>query len=102
MNLCNPIGIAAVIMYVSGVWYPFQKEIIGNTLGALGTIGIVVSEIYVFLTWRVVNITGKISIHNSITFAFPEFYMGLGIFVMMIVVYFVIDKKIGYLIHLML
>lgn len=52
-----------------------------------------VSEVYVFLTWHIETITGKLSIHNSIEFAFPEFYMGLGILIMMIVVYFVVDKK---------
>lgn len=94
MNLLNPIGIVSVIMYVVGVWFPFKKEIMGKTLGALGTIGIVFSEIYIFLTWHVVNITGEISVHNSIEFAFPEFYIGLGISVIMIVAYFVIDKKL--------
>lgn len=93
MNLLNPIGIVSVIMYVVGVWYPFKKGSIWKTLGALGAIGIVVSEVYIFFTWHVMNITGEISIYNSIKFAFPEFYIGLGISVLMVVVYFVIDKK---------
>ena len=73
INLLNPIGIISV-------------------LGALGTIGIVISEIYQFFTWHIMNITGKMSIHNSIEFAFPEFYIGLVISLIMMLYYFSIDK----------
>ena len=59
------------------------------------TIGIVVSEIYKFFTWHVMNITGEVSIHKSIRFAFPEFYIGLIISILMVVTYFVIDKKVS-------
>ena len=38
------------------------------------------------------NITGKMSIQNSIEFAFPEFYVGLLIYLIMIFVYLCIDK----------
>ena len=34
---------------------PFEKEIINKILGLLGTIGIVISEIYNFFTWHVMN-----------------------------------------------
>ena len=94
INLLNPIGIVSVIIFAIGVWYPFKRQIAGKTLGALGTIGIVVSEVYKFFTWHVMNITGEVSIHNSIEFAFPEFYIGLVISLIMIVTYFVIDKKV--------
>lgn len=95
VNLLNPIGIVSVVLFVVGVWMPFKKQIIGKILGALGTMGIVVSEIYNFFTWHVMTITGEISIHHSIEFAFPEFYIGLAVSFIMVVVYFVIDKKLG-------
>ncbi len=41
------------------------------------------------------NITGEVSIHKSIRFAFPEFYIGLIISILMVVTYFVIDKKVS-------
>lgn len=50
INLFNPIGIIAVILFVLGVWMTFEKQIIGRILGILGTVGIVVSEIYQFFT----------------------------------------------------
>ena len=93
INLFNPIGIISVILFTLGVWMTFEKQIIGKTLGVLGTVGIVVSEIYQFFTWHVLTITGEVSFDNSIAFAFPEFYIGLIVSIVMVVAYFVIDKK---------
>lgn len=95
INLLNPIGMVSVILFAVGVWFPFKEQVVGKSLGALGTIGIVVSEIYKFFTWHVMNITGEVSIHKSIRFAFPEFYIGLIISILMVVTYFVIDKKVS-------
>ena len=92
INLLNPIGIISMIVFFAGVWASFENERINKILGILGTIGIVVSEIYEFFTWHIMNITGKMSIHNSIEFAFPEFYVGLLISLIMIFVYLCIDK----------
>lgn len=94
INLLNPIGIISVLLFIIGVWVSFKNKKINKILGALGTIGIVVSEIYMFFTWHILTITGEMSIKNSINFAFPEFYIGLAISLIMIVAYFVIDKCI--------
>lgn len=94
INLLNPIGIISVLLFIIGVWVSFKNKKINKILGALGTIGIVVSEIYMFFTWHILTITGEMSIRNSINFAFPEFYIGLAISLTMIVAYFVIDKCI--------
>ena len=95
INLLNPIGMVSVILFAVGVWFPFKEQVVGKSLGALVTIVIVVSEIYKFFTWHVMNITGEVSIHKSIRFAFPEFYIGLIISILMVVTYFVIDKKVS-------
>ena len=92
VNLLNPIGIISVLVFLVGVWASFENKKINKILGILGTIGIVVSEIYEFFTWHIMNITGKMSIQNSIEFAFPEFYVGLLISLIMIFVYLCIDK----------
>ena len=92
INLFNPIGIMSVLVFFIGVWISFRNIKINKILGALGTIGIVAAEIYQFFTWHIMTITGKISIHSSIEFAFPEFYIGLLISLTMIFVYFRIDK----------
>ena len=92
INLLNPIGITSVLLFVIGVWVTFKNRKINKILGAMGTIGIVISEIYEFFTWYVMNITGKISFHTSLKFAFPEFYIGLVISLIMVFIYFYIDK----------
>ena len=91
-NLFNPIGLVAVLLFIIGVWVSFKDVKINKILSILGVVGIVISEIYQFLTWHILTITGEMSIQNSINFAFPEFYIGLAISLIMIVVYFVIDK----------
>ena len=96
INLFNPIGIISVLSFIVGVWVSFKHKKINKILGTLGTIGIVVSEIYNFFTWHIMNITGKMSIHNSIEFVFPEFYVGLAISLIMIFVYLCIDKIVNY------
>ena len=92
INLYNPIGIISVLFFIIGVWIPLKDKKINKILGGLGVVGIVISEIYEFFTWHIMTIIGKMSIHNSFEFAFPEFYVGLVISLIMIVVYFCIDK----------
>ena len=94
INLLNPIGIISVVLFVLGVWVPLKKQALNTLLGALGTIGMVISELYKFFTWHVMTITGEISIQNSIRLVFPEFYFGFMISVAMIAAYFIINKKV--------
>ena len=82
INLLNPIGLVSVALFVVGVWFPFEKQVID------------ISEVYEFFTWHVLTITGEVSLQNSIGLAFPEFYIGLVISLVMMVAYFVIDKKV--------
>jgi hypothetical protein len=94
INLLNPIGIVSVLMFLMSILCDFKKQIAGKILGAAGVIGIVVSEIYSFLTWHILTITGKMSLQHSINLAFPEFYFGLGVSLVMVFVYFVINKNV--------
>lgn len=93
INLLNPVGILSFALFAAGVWIPFQQRILNRVLSLFGTVGIVISEIYKFFTWHVMNITGEISLQNSIQFAFPEFYFGLTVSIAMVAAYLIIDKK---------
>ena len=95
INLLNPIGIVSVVLFIVGVWVPMKKLVFNKVMGILGTVGIVISEIYKFLTWHVMTVTGEISIQHSIQLAFPEFYIGLVVSIIMIVVYIVVEKGIA-------
>ena len=94
VNLLNPIGLAAAVTYLVGVWTPFRKKDLNTLLGAVGCIGMVVSEVYKFFTWHALTITGEISLQHSIRFAFPEFYAGLCVSLAMVVLYLVITLKV--------
>ena len=93
INLLNPIGTVSILMFLMSMLCDFKKQIAGKILGAAGVIGIVVSEIYSFLTWHILTITGEMSLQHSINLAFPEFYFGLGVSLVMVFVYFVINRK---------
>ncbi len=93
INLLNPIGIVSVLLFAAGVWIPFKKQVIGKYIGMMGTIGIVISELYEFFIWHVQTITGKTSIQLSIQFAFLEFYIGLAVSVAMVIFYLVMVEK---------
>ena len=93
INLLNPIGIVSVLMFLMSILCDFKKQIAGKILGAAGVIGIVVSEIYSFLTWHILTITGEMSLQHSINLAFPEFYFGLGVSLVMVFIYFIMNRK---------
>ena len=92
INLLNPIGLVSAALFAVGVWIPFARKNVGKVLGALGVIGIVVSEIYKFFTWHVLTVTGEISLRRSIALAFPEFYLGLIVSLLMAAAYFMLNK----------
>ncbi|MBR6529034.1 MAG: hypothetical protein IKT62_03260 [Firmicutes bacterium] len=93
INLTNPIGLLALVIFLVGVWGPFENKKTGWLFGLIGTIGIVLSELYNYFTWHVLTITGEISLKHSIMFAFPEFYVGLAVSIIMVVVYLVATQN---------
>ena len=93
INLLNPIGIVSVLMFLMSILCDFRKQKVAAILGAAGVIGIVVYEIYTFFTWHTLTITGEISLQHSINLAFPEFYFGLSVSLVMVVAYFVINCR---------
>lgn len=91
MNLFNVIGMLSIVLYITGVWVPTINKNINRWLCIIGLLGIIISEIYNFLTWYI-EITGEISIENSIMFAYPEFYIGFVSSVVMVIFYFIVDR----------
>ena len=92
--LLSPITIISIILFLFGIWFKFKNKKINKILGGIGVAGIVISEIYEFFTWYTIGITKDINLYNSINLAFPEFYIGLLISIIMVFIYFFIDKII--------
>lgn len=90
--LLSPITIVSIILFFLGIWFKFKNKITNKILGGIGVIGIVISEIYEFFTWYTIGITKDINLYNSINLTFPEFYIGLLISIIMVFIYFFIDK----------
>lgn len=90
--LLSPITIVSIILFFLGIWFKFKNKKINKILGGIGVVGIVISEIYEFFTWYTIGITKDINLYNSINLAFPEFYIGLLISIIMVFIYFFIDK----------
>lgn len=92
--LLSPITIVSIILFFLGIWFKFKNKMTNKILGGIGVIGIVISEIYEFFTWYTIGITKDINLYNSVNLAFPEFYIGLLISIIMVFIYFFIDKII--------
>ena len=93
INLFNPIGIVSVLMFLMSVLCDFKNQKVCRVLGAAGVTGIVISELYQYFTWYTLTITGETSLQHSINLAFPEFYFGLAVSMVMVVVYFTVSFK---------
>ena len=90
--LLSPITIVSIILFFLGIWFNFKNKMTNKILGGIGVVGIVISEIYEFFTWYTIGITKDINLYNSINLTFPEFYIGLLISIIMVFIYFFIDK----------
>lgn len=78
VNLLSPIGLISAALFFLGVWIPARKRSALRTVGLVGCLGMVASELYQFLTWHIRNISGRFSLDTSFRFAYPEFYVGLA------------------------
>ena len=87
VNLMNPIGALSVIVFLLGVWIPLGGKW-SWILGGAGVIGVIAAEIYEFLTWHIPNVTGVFSLRMSFRLAYPMFFVGLALSLLMEAGYF--------------
>lgn len=86
-NLWNPIGLIAVALFLLGLWVPFKNAMTSKILSIIGLVGIIASEIFVFLTWPIPTYQDTINLKYSFENAFPEFYIGLTTSALMLITY---------------
>lgn len=94
INLTNPIGFIAVILFFVGVWGNFKNANIKRYFPYMGMFGIVLSELNNFLTWNYPNTSYLDGIKNCFDMVFPMFYVGIIVSVILIIVYSFINNKI--------
>ena len=94
INLTNPIGFIAVILFFVGIWGNFKNTNIRKYFPYIAMVGIVLSELNNFLTWNYPNTSYLDGIKNSFNMVFPMFYIGLIVSTLLIIVYRFTDKEI--------
>ena len=94
INLTNPIGFIAVILFFVGIWGNFKNTNIRKYFPYIAMVGIILSELNNFLTWNYPNTSYLDGIKNSFNMVFPMFYIGLIVSIILIIVYRFTDKKI--------
>lgn len=92
VNLLNPIGIFSVFAFLLGVWLPLGGKW-NWILGGVGVVGIIVAEVYKFLTWHILTVTGTFSLRMSFRLAYPMFFVGLAFSLFMAAGYFLEWKQ---------
>lgn len=90
--LGSPLGMLAVVVYLLGVWLPFGRPRFGYLCGGIGALMMVAAEIWQFFTWYIETITGRFSLELCFAFAYPAFYLGLAVSLVMTGVYFVLAR----------
>lgn len=93
INLANPIGLLSTGFFFIGTWINFKRKSLNLLIGSVGTTGIILSEIFQFLTWYVPNHQYKPSIVHSLQNVFPTFYIGTVFSVLMTITYILLNKK---------
>lgn len=73
--LINPITILSLMAVILGLFLKNYRA--GLIARILGFSGVVVMEIIYFLTWYLQTVNQHFSLKRSFSFAYPEFYVGL-------------------------
>lgn len=88
--LFNPITLFCIVLFIVGIWYPFKKA--NNWICLLSMLGIISVEIYEFVFWHYMTITGEVDLLFSFNNTYSEFYVGLmislSIFIYCVIVIF--------------
>lgn len=71
----DPIALTCLVLIIVGIWSNYGMNSI--ILGHIGFIGLLVMEIYEFMSWHVLTITGHYSLVWSMQATYPTFYIAL-------------------------
>lgn len=74
--LINPITIISLVCLFAGIWINNYKNSLIFSL--TGSFILIIMEIYYFMTWHIMFMTGVFSIQTSIGLVYSMFYVGIG------------------------
>lgn len=93
INIINPVGILSIILFFLGVWDIIKNEKVNRIFTYVGTIGIVICEIYNLFTWNYPNTSIYNHVTNFLDMTFPAYYIGLIASILMVFFCFYFNKK---------
>lgn len=91
--LDNPIALTCMILSFVGIWTNFGRN--SEIIGSIGMLGIIAMEIYEFMTWHILTISGRFDLGLSIDLSYPEFYYALFSIIITYIIYKIMNKKIN-------
>lgn len=82
--LDNPIALTCMIFVFVGIWI---ENDYGRIFGNIGLVGIIAMQIYEFMTWHILTISGHFDLRLSFHLSYPEFYYAVLSTVIIYIIY---------------
>lgn len=83
--LKNPVSLTCILLIYIGIWTDCGKN--SEVIGVIGFCGVLVMQIYEFLTWHILTITGHFDLELSMRLSHKEFYIALACIVICLAIY---------------
>ena len=90
--LQNPIALTCLLSCFIGIWMKYRYSHILETIGWLG---IIIMQIYEFLTWHIRTGGGSINLQLSCHLAYSYFYLAVMISIISYIIYKIYFYKIS-------
>ncbi len=87
----NPIALTCLILCFIGIWIKHQYS---QIFEMIGWIGMIMMQIYEFLTWHIRISGGSIDVHLSCQLAYSYFYLAVFISMISCVIYKLVLNRI--------
>ncbi|MEG0409439.1 MAG: hypothetical protein RR538_00600, partial [Erysipelotrichaceae bacterium] len=93
MILFEPLCILSIIIFFVSLWHDFKHQKLNYGLEIIALLGVIVSEIKCFLFSYYRGPITELELSYCISMAYPSFYLGLTISILMLAIYLVVVYK---------
>lgn len=83
----NPISLTCIILSFIGIWIDNDYS---EMFEKIGLLGIIAMQIYEFMTWHILTISGRFDLILSFDLCYPEFYYA----VFSVIITYILFKRI--------